>query len=195
MKPKKIKKWKTSGCGSWSWLQIALFSVPPPSAGKKLDVNRDKQEAHLSLPHLHTKTTKAEGEKHWVLEIVCYALSFLPAACSPDLDMWGCSWMLFPLPVDIQRLIDYAKQLIDYTKHGFVALLWWKWHVWKWECMGSIILGEICVSTLTRAWSFFYLIFRLIHKKNLHLIWTCNGNAFNTAIRPWDTNTVHWHTD
>lgn len=43
-----------------------------PSDDKNLDVNRDKREAHLSLPHLHTKSTQAEEEEeaHWVLEIV-----------------------------------------------------------------------------------------------------------------------------
>lgn len=50
----------------------------PTSACKKHDVNRDKQEAHLSLPGLHTKTTKAEEETHWVLETVWYALSLQP---------------------------------------------------------------------------------------------------------------------
>lgn len=60
-----------------SWLRTALFCTLPPSLplslrsdGKTLDVNRDKQEAHLSLSHLHTKSTKAEEETHWVLEIV-----------------------------------------------------------------------------------------------------------------------------
>jgi len=61
----------------------------PPSAGEQLDVIRDKQEAHLSLPHLHTRahtqthecihahnTTKAEEDEHWVLETVQYALCF-----------------------------------------------------------------------------------------------------------------------
>ena len=69
---------KTSrrGRGSWSCLQIALFSSPPPSQlAKGSMLNRDKQEAHLSLPRLHTKTTKAEEETHWVLETVWYALS------------------------------------------------------------------------------------------------------------------------
>lgn len=63
--------------------------------------NRDKQEAHLSLPALYTKTTKAEEETHWVLEaagsaLLCSALDALsapPAAsaqaqghCSPGID-------------------------------------------------------------------------------------------------------------
>lgn len=50
--------------------------LPPPSQLVKSSMlNRDKQEAYLSLPRLHTKTTKAEEETHWVLETVWYALS------------------------------------------------------------------------------------------------------------------------
>lgn len=60
------------------WELILASNCPvqqPPSDGKKkLDVNRDKQEAHLSLPHLHTKTTKTEEEAHWVLKIVWYSM-------------------------------------------------------------------------------------------------------------------------
>lgn len=41
------------------WELILASNRPvqhPPQLVKKLDVNRDKQEeAHLSLPHLHTK--------------------------------------------------------------------------------------------------------------------------------------------
>lgn len=72
-------KIQTNNYGSWFYLQITLSSTPPLTAGKKLDANRDKKEAHLSLPHIHTKTTKAQEETHWVLKIVWYALRRLPA--------------------------------------------------------------------------------------------------------------------
>lgn len=68
-----LKKMEEAVSGSRSWLQIVSTQPPPPpplQLVKKLDVNRDKQEAHLSLPHLHTKSTKAEEETHWVLKIV-----------------------------------------------------------------------------------------------------------------------------
>lgn len=65
--------------GAGSIFKLPCPAPPPLTAGKKLDANRDKKEAHLSLPHMHTKTTKAQEETHWVLKIVWYALRRLPA--------------------------------------------------------------------------------------------------------------------